>query len=198
VETDAQARLLEFAAPLFAQKGFAAVSIRELAQAADVSIALIYYYFGGKEGLYQAVLEAQFAPIEVLLEKVRGLSPMPPEEGVRLYARGVVEVHRRSPYLLRLMNSELVKPTACFDVVIQKYISQILASLSAVLREGAASGIFKDNLNEQYATISLAGSMNFFFIAKPLLMSFAPLPEFTDEVYADQIVDIFLHGIMRP
>lgn len=66
--------------------------------------AQISYYFGGKEGLYQAVLEAQFAPIGELLEKARRI---PQGEGLRLYTQEIVAVHQRSPYLLRLMTSEL-------------------------------------------------------------------------------------------
>lgn len=189
-----KARLLEIAAPSFAQKGFAAVSIRELAQAADVNSAQISYYFGGKEGLYQAVLEAQFAPIGEMLEKARRI---PLEEGLRLYTQEIVAVHQRSPYLLQLMTSELANPTASFDVVVKKYILQIFAFLSEALQEGTTSGIFRDNLNVWFTTVFLAGSMNFFFIAKPLLLRFAPLPELADEAYVAQAADIFLHGVMR-
>ena len=51
---EARARLLNAALRLFAEKGFANTSTRELATAAGVNIAAISYYFGDKAGLYRA------------------------------------------------------------------------------------------------------------------------------------------------
>jgi AcrR family transcriptional regulator len=47
--------------PLFAEKGLNGVSIRELAKASGSNSATISYYFGGKTGLYEAVLKEVFA-----------------------------------------------------------------------------------------------------------------------------------------
>ncbi len=48
---------LDAAQHLFAEKGFAGTSMREIAAVAGVSQPLIYYHFGSKEGLYSAVKE---------------------------------------------------------------------------------------------------------------------------------------------
>ena len=53
--TQARQRLLLAALKLFAAKGFAKTSIREIAQAAGANVAAISYYFGDKQGLYRAV-----------------------------------------------------------------------------------------------------------------------------------------------
>ncbi|PLY05679.1 MAG: hypothetical protein C0625_12695 [Arcobacter sp.] len=50
-------RLIKVAMETFAEKGYTKTSIRQLATKADVNIAAINYHFGGKDGLYQAVLE---------------------------------------------------------------------------------------------------------------------------------------------
>lgn len=52
---EARTRLLDAALGLFADKGFAKTSTREIAQAAQVNVASISYYFGDKAGLYRAV-----------------------------------------------------------------------------------------------------------------------------------------------
>ena len=51
---EARHRLLHTALRLFAQKGFAKTSTREIAREAEVNISAISYYFGDKEGLYSA------------------------------------------------------------------------------------------------------------------------------------------------
>jgi AcrR family transcriptional regulator len=54
---EARNRLLDAALALFAEKGFAKTSTREIALAAQVNIASISYYFGDKAGLYRAVFD---------------------------------------------------------------------------------------------------------------------------------------------
>jgi AcrR family transcriptional regulator len=49
-------RILDTALHLFSQGGFDRVSVRDIAQAAQVNVAAISYHFGGKSGLYRAAL----------------------------------------------------------------------------------------------------------------------------------------------
>ena len=57
-------RLLDAAMRLFAQKGFESASMRELAEAAEVTRPTLYYYFGSKEGLYLELVERLCATVE--------------------------------------------------------------------------------------------------------------------------------------
>jgi len=50
-------RILEAAAELFSQKGYAGTGVDELAARAEIAKTAIYYHFGNKEGLVTAVLE---------------------------------------------------------------------------------------------------------------------------------------------
>jgi AcrR family transcriptional regulator len=61
---DTRARLLDEALRLFAEKGYAQTSTREICVAAGVNAAAIHYYFGDKAGLYRAVY---LAPIRQLM-----------------------------------------------------------------------------------------------------------------------------------
>ena len=60
---DTKERLLDAAKALFVRKGFAGVSIREIAREAGANSALISYYFGDKEGLFKSVLESFIHPL---------------------------------------------------------------------------------------------------------------------------------------
>jgi TetR/AcrR family transcriptional regulator len=54
---NARERLLETATDLFAEKGYAGTSVREIVSKAGVSKPVLYYYFKSKEGLFYAILE---------------------------------------------------------------------------------------------------------------------------------------------
>ncbi len=62
--TDKTAYILDVAERLFAEQGFDAVSIREISRAADINIAMVSYYFGSKEKLYEDVIRRKLIPIE--------------------------------------------------------------------------------------------------------------------------------------
>ncbi len=63
--TGAQRRrqLLDIGRELFAQKGFEATSIEEIAARADVSKPVVYEHFGGKDGLYTAVVDREMQAV---------------------------------------------------------------------------------------------------------------------------------------
>lgn len=50
-------RILKAATKLFAQKGFDGVGIREICKDAKANICMISYFWGGKEGLYQGIID---------------------------------------------------------------------------------------------------------------------------------------------
>jgi len=197
VEKDARTKLLETATLLFAQKGFNAVSIRELAWTASVNSALISYYFKSKDGLYQEVLEEQFVLIAQLLKEVENLPPTSPTERIKMYAKNIASIHQQRPFLTRFIISELINPTPCLEAVIKKYISRLFYFLHATFEEGISKGEFKPGLNREFATVSLAGIMNFFFISKPILQEFTLSSEKVGEEYVSQALDTFLNGILR-
>ena len=72
-------QLLDIGRELFAQRGFEATSVEELAARADVSKPVVYEHFGGKEGLYQAVVERE---MQALLARFASAlaTPGPPRE----------------------------------------------------------------------------------------------------------------------
>ena len=52
-------QLLDVGRKLFAEKGFDAVTVEEIAAKADVSKPVVYEHFGGKEGLYAVVVDRE-------------------------------------------------------------------------------------------------------------------------------------------
>ena len=62
-ETSVRERLLLAAKKSFLEDSYEKVSTRHIATLADTSIAMIRYYFGSKEGLYQELIRTQFIPI---------------------------------------------------------------------------------------------------------------------------------------
>jgi len=62
-ETDTKTRLLDAAERLFAERGFAAASLRAITAAAQVNLAAVNYHFRSKEALLQAVFSRRLGPL---------------------------------------------------------------------------------------------------------------------------------------
>lgn len=71
---DKREDILDVAEQLFAEQGFEAVSIREISKAADINIAMVSYYFGSKEKLYEEVINRKLIHTEMLLKHVEKYS----------------------------------------------------------------------------------------------------------------------------
>lgn len=64
-------RLLMAATELFACKGYASTTVREIVNAAGVTKPVLYYYFQNKEGIYLELMSESFVKFEALLNTAR-------------------------------------------------------------------------------------------------------------------------------
>jgi AcrR family transcriptional regulator len=197
MKTDTQSKLIEIAIPLFASKGFAAVSVREITDAAKVNVSAISYHFNGKEGLYQAVLEEQLAPVLQALQLAQNNASLSPIDRLKLYANQVALIHAQRPYLARFMGSEVTNPTDYGGPVVEKFLSHVHQFMRTALQEGIANGDFQPDLHVSYAVVSLAGILNFYFLTKPIIQKLTPLTEEDNTEYMNHAFRIYLHGIIK-
>ena len=192
---EAREKLLTAGMRLFAEKGFAAVSIRELSQAADTNSALISYYFGGKEGLYSAVLEKQFAAVDETIATVNE-SCLSPVERIEAYAKAVCRTHMENPFIIRFLYSEFANPTPAFQVI-QQEVGKIFRFLCQTIKDGIERGQFRSDLKPEHAALVIAGMMNFYFISRPLRQSFLPKAEDRELQYFEDALKIYLDGVRK-
>ena len=134
---DAKQRLLLAAEEVFADKGFAAATIREITDRASVNIAAINYYFGDKERLYLEAVKyahacsAKDLPLPAMPEGT------PPVEKLKLFIRAMATrmTQPTRPSSLRLMMREMAQPTAAAKEVVRDYIQPMAFELRAIVRE---------------------------------------------------------------
>lgn len=197
MDLDTRSKLLEIATELFARKGFSGVSVREITKLARTNVSAVSYYFNGKEGIYQAVLEEQLSPILQVLQNVQAAKDSSATQRLMLFANQIAEVHAKRPYWSRIMSSEVTNPTEYGGPIIERHISQIHQYFWTVLQEGITQGEFRDDLDIPYSTISFIGILNFYFIAKPLIAKFTPLSQAANFEYVAHAFDIYLQGIAK-
>lgn len=190
-------KLLAAGTVLFAKDGYDRVSIRQISEAAGVNSALISYYFGGKQGLYDAVLSEQLASVERFVSK--DLSALDPREVIRQYAEEILSVHQKHPHLLPYLFRELASAENPPNSIFQTVAPKLFALLSGALARGVSQGLFRPDLDVPSATILLAGMVNFHYLSRHPRdkMGIASTDAMNEERYLSQAVDVFLRGIER-
>lgn len=105
---DKKDHIITKAIELFAEKGFEGSSIRDLAAKADVNIAMINYYFGTKEKLYEALIEKRVLFMREFIDKVISNSSLSLIEQLNLIIDGFVIRFLSDPLYHRVLQQELL------------------------------------------------------------------------------------------
>ncbi|MCB9378050.1 MAG: TetR family transcriptional regulator [Holophagales bacterium] len=165
-------RLLEAAMALAAEQGFEACGLREIAARAGVSPAMIAYYFGGREGLVEALYARAF---ERVSRRTRDFLERPDfsqrEDGLGTLVRLYVAALTAEPWLPRLIASELLAHGASplrsrlFGDLTRGPLMAMIGWLEAEQRAGR----LRADVDARRMAISVAGLCIFPFLIQPIV-----------------------------
>jgi len=135
-------RILNRAEILFAQRGYRAVSIREITTAARCNLAAVNYHFGNKKNLYLEVFQSRWIPRarevrENFRKTLTAGGAVTPDAVVRSLAQAFLEGPLTDEVRFRhsqLMAREIAQPSAAFDQVAEKILQPFFKELSNLLR----------------------------------------------------------------
>lgn len=162
--------LLDVAIEVFLADGFKAARVADIAQQAGVRLSAINYHFGGKEGLYLALLQ-HHADLAWRTAPPPVLDPDTPLQQ-RLQALIAALVRRMldpdSPSRIgRLMIREVVNPTAALDVMFERFTLPQVNLLLGLLREFFGPQVPREVLLR--AALSIVGQCLVYGVASPII-----------------------------
>jgi AcrR family transcriptional regulator len=139
---------MEVATQEFAGKGFSGARVDEIAGHTRTSKRMIYYYFGGKEGLYIAVLEEAYRKIRSI-EATLDLAHQPPEQALRALVEFTFDYQNGHPEFVRLVMNENILNGAYVarSKDIQRLNNAVIHSVRELLARGEREGVFRANLD---------------------------------------------------
>lgn len=191
-------RILEAALDLFAEKGFSATGMRQIARLAEVNLAMINYYYGSKSKLLEAIIETALGKYEQMVHKC--LLPdddLTLEDRIRAYFREVVKLVRANYKLFRVTWTELH-----FD---QPEISEFAATflrervlpkvVMFVMQQGSR---MNPGLRAEMIGPTLPGLVAAHFLIAPVYTRITRLSLDDDfyEQFAEQLANLALYGLV--
>jgi AcrR family transcriptional regulator len=136
--------ILEVAAREFADKGLAGARIDEIAEKTNSSKRMIYYYFGGKDELYRAVLERAYSQIRTR-EEASDFESLPADAALSAQIGHTFDYHAEHPEFVRLVMNENIHHGEHIGHIdgLKERNRSVIASLKAIVDKGVAQGLFR-------------------------------------------------------
>jgi AcrR family transcriptional regulator len=157
-------RILAAATAEFARKGLGGARVDEIALRSKSNKRMIYHYFGSKEKLFTAVLEAAYLGIRTA-EKELHLDELDPESAILKLVEFTWTYYLKHPELLTLVNSENLHRAKHLksSQAIRETSHQFVTMVKTILDRGVASGVFREGIDPVQLNITIA-AIGYYYI----------------------------------
>ncbi len=160
-----RAQILNAGTAEFSEKGFEGARIDNIVQRAGVSKNLVYHYFGGKDDLFLAVMEAMYEDMRAYQADLQ-IKGLPPVEGMERLVRHTFSHFVSRPEVISLLNSENLHRASHIrgSAKISGLYNKLRAVIVDLLERGQASGVFRKDVDPMQLYISIAG-LGYFYLS---------------------------------
>lgn len=140
--------ILAVATEEFAENGLSGARVDQIAERTRTSKRMIYYYFNGKEGLYQAVLEKAYLDIRSLEERSK-LAELEPRAAMRKLIELTFDHDETHPQFISLVSVENIHRAKHLQNLpsIKELNASVIRTLGAILERGKEEGVFRSDLD---------------------------------------------------
>jgi len=181
--------ILDTAEIIFAQKGYAATTTREICKTAGVNKNLIYYYFHNKSNLYGTILQRNIGPIISDLLSILVSDREFDDKLDFIIDTYYTAFDDKSETLPKLMARELADGAPFFSEYIASQVFKIQPLMSAVFHTESFS------FENYYKLTSLIAVILYSFLTVPLINKISELTgiETPSKEFTRQQIQLFIH-----
>jgi TetR/AcrR family transcriptional regulator len=191
--------ILAAGSELFARYGFGGTTVDLIARRAGANKAMISYYFGGKEGLYERILISTFdeavAGLDSLLENAR-----PADEMLRAFVGMFRELTARRPHFPAMMVREAMSGGRHLTERVLPHFLEMFVKVRRIYEQGIEEGTFRP-VDPVLTHLVVLGSLLFFFASEPMrsrLIADGRLPVAeapSTEAFIRNLQDLIVRGL---
>ena len=195
-QRDLKKQILDKAEELFSHNGYAATSIRRIADGSGVNPALVHYYFSNKKSLLQSVLDRALEPMVLAIAEMKNGSEASPE----MISRLLISMAAEHPNIPRLLVREVFLPGG----EIQQHFAENMAprlggALPALLSREKSAGRLREDCDPAVSAMLILAVSFFPFIARTLAEPLLGIKYDEDgiEFLNQQITQLLKRGISQ-
>lgn len=184
-----RAEVLEAAEAVFADKGFAAARLQDIAARVGIRRASLVYYYRDKREVYEAVLAGLFGDLLVRYQAILETT-LPVSKRVEMVVDSWISYASERPAVARVLLREAAEPLP--STVAARHLAPLVAIVSDAIREGQRQGTFAP-VDPVHFIFTVVGATVFFVSATPQLVPDWPFDPLSDEqlsAHRDEVLGI--------
>ena len=184
--------IMDAAAQVFAQKGYAAATTRDIAEASDIGESTLYNYFEGKREIFLAIIQRQAAQIDIVFADFSRLETR--QQMADIFVRVMDILLSQAPYTRTLLGEAWFN-----DEILSQYLGKRLVQISAYLEEYIRSRIHSGQFRPVDPSLAARMVISVFMgFLLPALRGIETPPEGDHRRHlADMIISLWLDGVER-
>jgi TetR/AcrR family fatty acid metabolism transcriptional regulator len=155
-QADRRRQILEAAVKVFADKGFHASRVGDVAEEAGIAYGLVYHYFASKEDLLETIFRTTWTEMLARVREVEEAG-VPASEAVRQVTALLLRTWRRDPDLVRVLVREVTRNQHVQQEI--EEIAEAMQALERIVRRGQDTGEFRTDLDARLAAVVFYGAL---------------------------------------
>lgn len=159
--SEKQVQIMESAEKLFAARGYDGTSVRDIAETAGINLAMVSYYFGSKEKLFEAMFSYRSEYFKLQLETMVANNELEPMEKMYVLIDQYISKLTSQQMFHRIMAREQMMNNNSFiadQIHGLKVRNQAL--IRQLIREGQEKGVFKNEVDVPLLMMTMIGTVS--------------------------------------
>jgi len=197
-EGDTRSAILAAARHVFAERGLSGASMREVAEAARINNAMIYYHFKDKDHLYRSVLNDSFAAMNEIWNDPLFASEAPVQRQIEKYVECFIRFQQNNEELHRIMAMDFAGSGGKITWICENYFTDNFTRLADLFRKGMKNGELV-RCDSSIAVSSIIGMIVHNFIMQPMAEHvYGKRVDLSPKKFGAFVTGLFFNGLSSP
>jgi AcrR family transcriptional regulator len=160
MSTDKKEHIIDVALALFAEKGFEGTSIRDIAAKAGVNLAMVNYYFGSKENLFEIMVREKSAYTRNILDSIVRDDTLTEIEKLDRIIDNYIDKLFANRSFHRIIHQELMlNQRESLQTSIVNILTPNKMIIGSIIEKGMQKGVFR-KVDTELTIVSIMGTIN--------------------------------------
>jgi len=186
--SEKQVKIIESAETLFADRGFDGTSVRDIAEAAGINLAMVSYYFGSKEKLFEAMFAHRSQAFKLQLENMIQNKELEPMEKVeQLIDQYIMKLTSQQCFHRIMVREQMMNHNGFIASQIHALKTRNQSLIKQLIQEGQDKGVFKNPVDVPLLMMTMIGTVSQLVTTKHFYREMNGLQSLSEEEFNQHI-----------